>query len=175
MTVDGYTGPRRPFVGRMIAAAAFDVSVYEEVEADRSATGQAAGVVAIAAIASGIGSWHSHGVVSALLSELIGWAVWAGVTYFIGVTLFNGKATWGELLRTLGFAQAPGVFLVLGIIPILGWVVRLVVGIWLAITGFIAIRQALDVSNGKAFATALVSWLCFAVVATIIAGLSFIR
>src|SRR5207253_4692176 len=109
---------------------------------------------------------------AALLSELIGWAVWAGVTYFIGVTLFNGKATWGELLRTLGFAQAPGIFLVLGIIPILGWLVRLVVGIWLAITGFIAIRQALDVSNGKAFATALVSWICFAVVATIVAGLS---
>ena len=174
MTVDGYAGPRRPFVGRMIAAAAFDNTAYEEVEHDVHATGQAAAVVALAAIASAIGSWHS-GVVGALLGQLIGWAVWAGVTYGVGVGLFGGKATWGELLRTLGFAQAPALLRVFGIIPLLGWIVKVIVAFWLLGTAFVAIRQALDVSNAKAFATAFVSWLCFCVLAVILGGLTYLR
>ncbi|HUP90390.1 MAG TPA: YIP1 family protein [Longimicrobiales bacterium] len=174
MTVDGYAGPRRPFIGRMIAAATFDISVYEEVEADSKATGQAAAVVAIAAVAAAIGGMKGN-FVGALLGSLVGWALWAGVTYFIGVTLFKGKATWGELLRTLGFAQSPAVFYVLAFVPLVGWIVRGIVAVWLLITGFIAIRQALDVSNMKAFATAVIGWICLCVITVIFGGLFFLR
>lgn len=173
MTVSGYSGPRRPLVGRMIAAATFDISVYEEVEADTSATGQAAIVVALAAIATGIGAMLGPGdgnPIGALLGSLIGWAVWAAVTYFIGKTVFKGTATWGELLRTLGFAQSPALLNVFSFIPVVGWLVSFVVGIWVLITGIIAIRQALDISTVKAVVVAILGWLALMVVATLFGG-----
>lgn len=166
---DGYTGPRRSFVQRMIAAAALDVSVYEEVEADSSATAPAAGVVVLAAIASAIGSVNDNAF-GGLIGALIGWAVWAGVTYLIGTALFKGTASWGELLRTLGFAQAPGLLYVVGFIPVLGWLAKLVIGIWVLIAGVIAIRQALDISTGKAVAVAILGWVLLMILMAVFAG-----
>lgn len=145
---------------RVIGAAKLNVDTYEEVEADEGATMQAAGVVVLAALAQAVGA-SAAGVnpIGAALGALIGWALWSGVTYLIGAYLFKGTATWGELLRTLGFAQAPGFLYVLGFIPLLGWILRFVVSIWILIAGIIAIRQALDISTGKAIAVALIGWL----------------
>ena len=154
-------GARRGMVDRMIGAARLDVDTYEEVEWDYSATGQAAIVVTIVAIASAIGGAGAGGVgiIGGVLSAVVGWLLWAGIAYLIGDKLFGGTATWGELLRTIGFAQAPGVLLILAIIPVLGWIVQFVVGIWLLVAGIIAIRQALDFSTGKAILTAIVGWI----------------
>jgi hypothetical protein len=159
-------GAKRSIVDRMRGAAMLDVATYEEVENDLTATGQAGVVVAIVAVCTAIGGLGGGlmGIVGGLVSALLGWLTWAGVTYFVGTRLFGGTATWGELLRTLGFAQSPGILLILGIIPLLGKVVWLVVGIWMLATGFIAIRQALDVTTGKALLTALVSWLAMMIV-----------
>lgn len=156
----------RSIVDRMMGAARFDISTYEEVEADTTATGQAAVVVALVAVASAIGALREGGtnVLIALVGALVGWAVWAGLTYLIGDKLLGGTATWGELLRTLGFAQAPGVLLALGILPLLGSVVRVVVAFWLLATGIVAIRQALDVGTGKAVITAILGWLALLLV-----------
>jgi hypothetical protein len=145
----------------MIGAAMLDVRTYEEVEHDTTATGQAAIVVVITAVAAAIGAaWRGGpGVVSAVLGAVVGWLVWAGITYLIGDKLLGGTATWGELLRTLGFAQAPGVLLALAIVPLLGGIVIVVVSIWLLVTGIVAIRQALDFGTGKAIVTALLGWL----------------
>ncbi len=146
-------------VQRMQGAAMLNNSTYEEVEHDHTATGQAAGVVAIAAVAQAIGSigQGGSGIVGALIGQLLGWALWAGLTYLVGTKLFGGTADWGELLRTLGFSQAPGVLYALGIIPGLGWLVRAAVGIWVLVAGVIAVRQALDVTTGKAIATVAIS------------------
>ena len=150
---------------RMKGAAMLNVATYEEVEADTTATGQAAIVVTLGAIASAIGSSGagSVGIIGALVASLIGWVLWAGVTYFIGAKILGGTATWGELLRTLGFAQSPKVLAVLAIIPGLAWIVGTVLGIWLLIAGIIAIRQALDFSTGKAVATAVLGWLAMVI------------
>lgn len=170
MENSGYAGPRRSFVQRMIGAALLDVSVYEEVEADRTATGQAAGVVVLAAIAAAIGSYGDDNAIGGLIGALIGWAAWAGVTFLIGSTVFKGTATWGELLRTLGFAQAPGLLYVVGIVPLLGGLAKVVIAIWILITGVIAIRQALDISTGKAVAVAILGWLALMIVMAMFAG-----
>jgi hypothetical protein len=58
----------------------------------------------------------------------------------------------GEMLRVLGYAQAPQL---LAIIPCIG---GLVGAIWALIAGFIAIRQGLDLDNTKAFLTALIGF-----------------
>jgi hypothetical protein len=158
---------------RMMGAAKLDVDVYEEVEADTTATGQAALVVAIVAVAAAIGS-AGGGVFAAIggmIAALLGWLLWAGVTYLIGDKLLGGTATWGELLRTLGFAQSPGVLYILAILPLVGGLVRFVVAIWILIAGIIAIRQALDFSTGKAVLTAVLGWLAIAIPMALI-GLS---
>jgi hypothetical protein len=150
----------RGLVARAIGAALLNVDVYEEVEADTTATRQAAIVVGIVAVATAIGSVESGtgAILGGLITGFLSWLVWAAVTNFVGTRLFGGTADWGELLRTLGFAQAPGVlwiFALLGLAPLL----KYVIGIWMLLTGIVAIRQALDFSTGKALLTALVGVL----------------
>jgi hypothetical protein len=155
----------RGMTDRMLGAALLHVDVYEEVEADTTATGQAAGVVAIVAICSAIGGigGGAQAVFGGLIAALVGWLLWAGMTYMIGDKLLGGTATWGELLRTLGFAQAPGMLFLLGIIPRIGSVVIVIVAFWLLVTGVVAIRQALDFGTGRAIATALLGFIPYAI------------
>lgn len=80
----------------------------------------------------------------------------------IGGWLLGGTATWGEMLRTIGFAHAPGILMVLAVVPLLGWGVEVVVGIWMLVAGVIAVRQALDFGTGKALATVFLGWLAMA-------------
>ncbi|MEX2530911.1 MAG: Yip1 family protein [Gemmatimonadota bacterium] len=159
-------------IERMKGAALLDINTYEEVEADTSATTQAAGVVLIVAVAQAIGASGVGimGMFMALVSAFLGWLIWAGVTYLIGDKLLGGTATWGELLRTLGFAQTPGILAILAFIPLLGWLVRIVVGVWVLVAGVIAIRQACDFSTGKAILTAVLGWLAIMIPAAILAA-----
>jgi hypothetical protein len=157
----------------MRGAAMLDIATYEEVEADTTATGQAAIVVAISAVCSAIGAWSLGGpsIIGTLIGAMLSWILWAGLTYIIGDKVFGGTATWGELLRTLGFAQSPRVLLLLGVIPIFGFLVWLAVAIWVLIAGIIAIRQALDFSTQKALLTALIGWVVVMVVSALLGGL----
>ncbi len=163
--------PNRTIVDRMIGAARLDVPTYEEVEHDTSLTAQAALVVALAAVARAIGGLDggSTHVLSGLMTALSMWLVWAGITYLIGDKVLGGTATWGELLRTLGFAQAPGLLAVFGVFGPLSGVTELVVSGWLLVTGIVAIRQALDFGTGKAVLTAVLGWLSAIAVAILIA------
>lgn len=153
---------RRSFVERMIGAAMLDVSVYEEVEHDPTATGQAAGAVAIVAVCAAIGTMGSHdakGPIGAVVAALLGWVLMSALTYVIGTKVFGGTADMGEMLRTLGFSRTPGVLAALGFIPLLGWLAVLAAWVWQLVTAVVAIRQALDFDTGKAVATALLAWL----------------
>jgi hypothetical protein len=170
MIVHGYTGARRSLMNRMRAAAMLDVSVYEEVEADVTATAQAAIVVGIVALCAAIGDARqgAQGLIAGPISAYLGWLAWSGITYLIGTKVFKGTATWGELLRTIGFAQTPGLLYIFGFIPLLGGLVKLVVAIWLLIATVIAIRQALDFDTGKAVFTAILGWVTYIIIAVII-------
>jgi phosphotransferase system glucose/maltose/N-acetylglucosamine-specific IIC component len=120
---------------RVIRAARLDVRLYEEVEADRDATGQAIAVVVLSAVAAGIGNLGSGGlpgIVVGTIAALVGWLVWAFLTYFIGTRLLpepQTKADYGELLRTIGFASSPGLIRVFGVIPGIAPILFLVAGI----------------------------------------------
>ena len=157
---------RRSLVDRMKGAALLQIDVYEEVEHDATATPQAAGVVGIVAVAHAIGGLDAGvgGLFAGLIGAYIGWLAWSGVTYVIGDKLLGGTATWGELLRTIGFAQTPGILMVFGIIPILGALVGLVAFVWVLVAGIVAIRQALDFGTGKAILTAVLGWAALLIV-----------
>jgi hypothetical protein len=160
------TAGDRSLVSRMMRAARAETHLYEEVERDVDATSQAALVVLIVAIASGIGAIGIGdgigGLIFGVISAFVGWIVWSFVTYWVGKTIFKThetRVTLGEMLRALGFARAPGVLNILGIIPILGWFVWPIVWVWSVILGVIAIRQAMDFSTGRAIATGLVAFI----------------
>lgn len=156
-------------VDRMVGASFLDIDTFEDVEHDQTATGQAALVVAMVAVAQAVGSspLGLFGAGRAAVVALVGWLIWAGITYVVGDKVFDGTATWGELLRTLGFAQTPGLLLVFGFIPLVGWIVNLVVPLWMLVAAFIAIRQALDFGNGRTFLTVVVGWVVYAVLSVL--------
>jgi Yip1 domain len=150
---------------RMIRAARLDVNLYEEVEADKNTMGQATTVVVLSSVAAGIGSFADGGVLGIIiltLGTLLGWYVWAYLTYFIGTRFLaepQTKADLGELLRTIGFSSSPGLLRVLGVIPGLNQVVFLVAGIWMLVAMIIAVRQALDyTSTWRAIAVCVIGW-----------------
>ena len=162
------------FKKRIIRAATLDATVYEEVEADRDAIGQAVGVVVLASIAGGIGSiWRvgPGGIVTGTITALLLWLFWAFLTYIIGTKLLpepQTKASYGELLRTIGFSSAPGMIRVLGIIPGLSGIVFFLAGIWMLATMIIAVRQALDYeSTWRAVGVCIVGWIIQAAVLAI--------
>jgi hypothetical protein len=163
------------FTERMIGAARLDVGIYEEVEADTTATGQAMAVVVLASVAAGIGAVGAgflSGVVLGTVAALIGWFIWALLTYFIGTKLLpepQTKSDMGELLRTIGFASSPGILRILGAIPLIGWVIALAVSIWMLVAMVIAVRQALDYqSTGRTVLVCLIGWLIFMIVGAIL-------
>jgi Yip1 domain len=163
------------FVERMVGAAKLDVRVYEEVEADRSATPQALAVVVLSAVAGGIGVGAGiRGLVVGTLAGLVGWAAWAWLIYFIGTRWLpepDTKADIGELLRTIGFATSPGILRVVGIVPVLGGIVFVVSAVWTLVAVVIAVRQALDYrSTGRAIGVCLIGWLVQIVIFGLIAG-----
>jgi hypothetical protein len=154
---------RRTFGERLFGAARLDIDVYEDVEADATATRQAALVVCLSAAAVAIGNSQIGlaAVASGVLTELFGWLIWSGITYLIGDKMLGGTATWGELLRTIGFAQGPGLLMVFRLIPGLNRAVEIFVGFWKLVAVIVAIRQALDFGTGKAILTAVLGFTAY--------------
>ena len=154
------------FKERIIRAAKLDVSLYEEVEADKGAIRQAMGVVVLSSIAAGVGSIGKGGfggILIGMIAALIGWYIWAYLIYLIGTKLLPGpqtKADLGELLRTIGFSSSPGLIRVLGIIPALRGLVFLGASIWMLVAMVIAVRQALDYnSTFRAIGVCVIGWI----------------
>ena len=162
------------FVNRIIRACKLDVSLYEEVEADKSATLQAALVVILSSLAAGVGalSLGASNFLMAPILSLISWYIWAYLIYIIGVKIFpesNTKADHGELLRTIGFSSAPGLIRVFGFTPDLMTITFLGGGIWMLIAMVIAVRQALDYeSTWRAIGVVVIGFLVQAIIFIII-------
>jgi len=158
------------FVERVVGAARLDAKIYEEVEADPTAMGQAMAVVAASALAAGVGSIANGatGAVAAVVGGIVGWFLWAVVTWLVGTKLLpepGTSADLGQMLRTIGFSAAPGLLNVLGIIPLVGLVVWLVAAVWQLVAMVVAVRQALDYrSTGRAVLVCFIGWVFYVLV-----------
>lgn len=142
------------FTERMIGAARLDASIYEEVEHDSNAMGQAIGVVLLSSVAAGIGSILYMDLVTALvvgtMAALLGWLIWAFLTWLIGTKLLpeeQTEADMGQLLRTIGFAASPGILRVFGIVPGIGGLLVLACDVWMLVAMVVGVRQALDYTS----------------------------
>lgn len=151
---------------RMLGAAKLDVATYEEVEKDSEATIQALGVVVLVAVATGLGSIGYvgfSGVLLGIIAAVLGWAVWAGLIWLIGTKLLaepSTEADWGQVARTTGFAQTPGLLRIFGFIPVVGPFIVLASGIWQIVAVVIAVRSALDyTATWRAVVVVLIGWV----------------
>jgi hypothetical protein len=154
------------FKDRLIRAVKLDAGLYEEVEADKTALNQAMLAVILSSVAAGIGMLGKIGVIGLLLgtiSALIGWYVWAFLAFQIGTKLLPEPGTrsdMGELLRTLGFASAPGLIRIFGIIPGLSTIILFIASVWMLIAMVLAVKQALDYkSTPRAVGVCFLGWI----------------
>jgi len=169
--------PNKPntFLQRLIGAAALDTAIYEEVEADLGATGQAFAVVVLSSLAAGVGSrgfigTTVSGIIWISLIALLAWAAWALLTYVIGSQLLpepQTRADVGELLRTIGFASTPGLLRVFGIMPGATIPAFAITAVWMLVAMIVAVRQALDyTTTARAIIVCVIGWtlaLAFAI------------
>jgi len=169
------------FADRMIGAARLDGAIYEEVEADTTATTQAMAVVVMASVAAGVGAlWLGGitGLVRGAVVALLGWLLWAAIVYLVGTRLLpepQTKSNVGELLRTTGFAATPGLLRVLGVIPIVGGLVSLVALVWMLAAMVIAVKHALDYTRiERAIGVCLIGWIAYLIVSALFGGLAWL-
>lgn len=153
---------------RMIGAMKADVKTFEEIEHDPNALGQAVAVIVIAALASLIGNMFRYGVgggLTGLLATLIGYGVWTVIVVLLGTKVMPEPATkadFAEGFRVIGFAASPGVFNLLAIIPILGYLIGWVISIWMLVVMVIAVRTVLDyTSTARAVIVCLIGFCVY--------------
>lgn len=152
------------FISRIIRALLLDINLYEEVENDKSSIWQSMGVVFLASLAAGIYTYELGGLSGLFIGTILsfgGWIVMSFIIYLVGTKLFPStetKTDIGEILRVLGFAASPGIFLLVALIPVISsfvWVIILVIWVWRLVAMIIAVRQALDFKN-----TWSAIWVC---------------
>ena len=138
---------------RLKKAIFLDVAFYEEVEKDKKFTDQAMMTVALVSVVEGfmiMEGFNLITLVQGVLGSLIRFVIFAFFLSFVGTRILpepETKSNTGELIRTLGFAYAPGLFIIFIIFPIIdSYVYPLVLILQLA-TMTIAVRQALDFNS----------------------------
>ena len=164
-------------------AALLHADTYEEIEADHSSIRQAWLLVLSASLLAGLGTWirieMGHPLPETapplavhllliVLEPLAIWLVSSVFTYMVGATFLRGPETetdYAEVLRTTGFAFAPGLLLFFVWLPPaeVGLAVWTIARLWVLVAAIVAVRQALDFTTPRAIATfglaAVLMWL----------------
>lgn len=166
---------------RVTGAMKADVAIFEEIEQDPNAMGQAVAVIVIAGVASMIGDIFRSGIgagMMALIFSLVGYGIWTVLVTLIGTKLMPEPATkadFVETFRTIGFAAAPGIFNIFAIIPILGWLIKFATGLWSLVIMVIAVRTVLDyTSTGRAIIVCVIGFVVYHVLRVMIIAALFI-
>ena len=170
------------FGDRIVGAMKLDPNAFEDVERDPTAIGQSVGVIALAAVAAGIGSIYAGGltgIVSMTIMSVIGFLIWSLIVWLVGTKVLPEPATkadFPETFRVLGFSAAPGlasVLTIIGVVPLIGWLfallISLVIWLWQIAAMVIAVRQVLDYSTtGKAIVVVLIGFVINLVITLLI-------
>ena len=172
------------FGDRVVGALKLDAKVFEDVEHDPTAIGQAVAIIALAALAGSLGAIWRLGFGSMILSvvaALVGYVLWAVVVWAVGTKLMPDPATkadFAETFRTIAFAASPGLLGVVTIIPFLGWLLMLlitpIVWLWSMAAMVVAVKQVLDYTDTfKAVIVVLIGFAVYLVFSVTIAMMSF--
>jgi hypothetical protein len=156
------------FFRRFIGVLVLDATAFEDVEADSHAAMQSVAVVMLACLGGGIavvglGGASLLGFLAGAVIVLGAWLMWVTAVAALGTITFaeaNTASNLKELLRTLGFAAAPGVFLAFAAMRAAAPFVVALVSIWMIAAAVLGLRQALDYrSTTRAIAVSAVGWI----------------
>ncbi|MSP13653.1 MAG: hypothetical protein EXR62_11945 [Chloroflexi bacterium] len=165
---------------RLMRALQLKPDVYEEVEHDQGATVEALIIVVIVALATALGiiistidpvrPVYASGMtpLGSIIREIGGWLIWSFLAFIIGTRIFKGQATYQELLRTIGYANAPGLLSIFGFLPVIGGADVIIGFVWRLATGYVATRQALDIDDRKTVITIVLSLVPYFILSTLI-------
>lgn len=166
------------FFRRFVGALALDAGAFEDIEASPAADFQSLLVVIGVCVAGGVGALGlgasgATGVAVATFLVLSAWLVWVGLIATIGTAIMGEPQTHSdvhELLRVLGFAAAPGVFLAFAAMPAVAPLMIALVAVWMIAAAVLGIRQALDYrTTARAAAVCAVAFLVSAGALTMVA------
>jgi hypothetical protein len=166
------------FFRRLMSVLVLEPLAFEDIESDRHAGMQSVAVVLLVCAAAGVAAMNlgiaGVGTFAAgTIVALSAWLIWITVVTLIGTHSLRETGTRSsteELLRTLGFAAAPGVFLVFAAFRSAAPLVLVLVGTWMIAAEVVATRQALDYrSTLRALAVAILGWV---VAVAVIIGVS---
>jgi hypothetical protein len=151
-------------IERIVRAIRLDWTVFREIAQDPKAMKEAAIIVAIVTFLSAVGiglAKQSFGsfIVDWLVAILVGWIGWAVITYLVGTSIFKGGTNIPEMMRVLGYANAPHLLGLLSFIPCVGWLFPIAGGILALVAGVLAVREAMDLDTGNAIITVVISWV----------------
>ena len=151
-------------IDRIVRAIRLDWTVFGEIAKDREAMKEAAIIVAIVSFLSAVGSGIANAsfvsfIVAWIVAILVGWIGWAVITYFVGTALFQGETDIPEMMRVLGYANAPHLLGLFSFIPCVGWIFAVAGWILSLAAGVLAIREAMDFDTGNAIVTVVLSWI----------------
>jgi len=156
------------YAEKLYKAIMLDVEFYEAVEADKSLTKQAMMTVALVAIVEGFviaaGITEFTDLALGALGSILRWVVWTFFVAFVGTRILPEPETdsnTGELLRTLGFAYAPGLLLIFESVPLINALPIFMIVYFLQLAAMtVAVRQALDFnSTVRAVGTCIVAFI----------------
>jgi hypothetical protein len=158
----------RVFLMRLLGVLVLDPFAFEDIEADRRSAMQSTIVVAAVCLSggfavAGLELAGTAGFMSGVLMALGAWLVWVVMIAALGPYAMaepQTKSDFPELLRVLGFAAAPGLFIALAAMRAVTPLVVAVVAIWMVAAAVLGLRQALDYrSTARAAAVCVISWL----------------
>ncbi len=155
-----------------LRATLLDGRVYEEIRERDQAMFSALGIVAIAAVAFGLGIWNvnrSPGEVGLRLDENLSlfvaisttftsWFVWAILAWMLGRVLFGGDAGYRQTVRAIGVCYAPIALMILIGTQYLSLAVMAVGGVWPLVSVVVAMKHTHEIAWWKATIAAVIGW-----------------
>ncbi len=186
--------PSHSFVDRVVGSVKLSRPIFDEVRRDPTAMMQAAGIVAVTGLLSGISQFAdvrgqtfeiddrtyevttsvfgplASGIAIAIVG-LLSWVLASLLFRFVGTKLLGSPETniqWQEVARPLGFASAPSLLIILTPIPVLGFIVGSIVGIWAFAAQIVAMSETFRVSKLRSFAIIMVAWIGLAIILSLI-------
>ncbi len=156
---------------RLQGIVTFKAPVYREVAHDANALQPAVIIVVVVTLLIGIINGLLGGalgflgaIIVAVIGALIGWLVGSWLTAFVATRFFQGRTNTTEMLRILGHTY---VFQIPVIIPLIGAIVALVLGV---VATVLAIREAAGLDTQKAILTAIIVNVIIFVISLILGG-----
>lgn len=140
---------------RVMGVSVFDGGTFEAIEADRRATGQAVVVVLGSSLAGAVAATGSLeprlGFIAAFMAvAVLVWLAWAQLILQIGGHQFRRPETrvdFDELVRTTGFAAAPGLLQIFAIVPAVSTPIFVATWIWMWAAMVVAVKHSLDLRS----------------------------